>query len=391
VLPALSESRSHSRRRAYLGEGLTFELAGLAAEAIDFAPGGLGLAVTALGAPLPAPGDALSVRYTGPGASGASQQALVRHAGALRSGARVLPRLGLSLVPEPRLAGVLHACPASLPAFATATSPWSAPERLGFRIVEVGAAGMTVQTSAALLPRAELGFDLHLPLVGVEHARGRLAGAGAVEWIDQPHKALARYLLLADPGLTPAALRASGLAAGSVAEAVVFDYAGCPADHEAILALRLRAHQAEGHLTGRCAADLQSPFDAYARHLTVRFAGRIVGYVRVIFVDGVPARSQYVTLGGHEVPPWLWEAGFVEAGAGAMDPEFQRSGLFGPLMRRAFDVAVRSGHRFVLGACEDGLLAMYRSMGFELLEERIVEPKPGWRFRSHLMYADAAA
>jgi GNAT superfamily N-acetyltransferase len=113
--------------------------------------------------------------------------------------------------------------------------------------------------------------------------------------------------------------------------------------------------------------------------------------VRVIFVDGVPARSQYVTLGGHDVPRWLWEQGFVEAGAGAMDPEFQRAGLFRPLMRRAFDVAVQSGHRWVLGACEDGLLAMYRSMGFELLEERMVEPKPGWRFRSHLMYADAAA
>ena len=28
-------------------------------------------------------------------------------------------------------------------------------------------------------------------------------------------------------------------------------------------------------------------------------------------------------------------------------------------------------------------------MGFEVLETRTVEPKPGWRFRSHLLYADA--
>jgi hypothetical protein len=28
-------------------------------------------------------------------------------------------------------------------------------------------------------------------------------------------------------------------------------------------------------------------------------------------------------------------------------------------------------------------------MGFEVLEERIVQPKPGWTFRSHLLYADA--
>ena len=52
----------------------------------------------------------------------------------------------------------------------------------------------------------------------------------------------------------------------------------------------------------------------------------------MIFVDGEPAKSQYVSWGGHEVPQWLWDAGFVEAGAGAMDPDFQRAGLFVPLM-----------------------------------------------------------
>ena len=54
-------------------------------------------------------------------------------------------------------------------------------------------------------------------------------------------------------------------------------------------------------------------------------------------------------------------------------------------MQHLFRVAVQSGHRYVLGACPDGLLGMYREMGFEVLEERIVEPKPGWRFRSHLI------
>jgi hypothetical protein len=32
---------------------------------------------------------------------------------------------------------------------------------------------------------------------------------------------------------------------------------------------------------------------------------------------------------------------------------------------------------------------MYRDIGFEVIEERLVEPKPGWSFRSHLIYADA--
>ena len=46
-------------------------------------------------------------------------------------------------------------------------------------------------------------------------------------------------------------------------------------------------------------------------------------------------------------------------------------------MQHFFRVAVQSGHRYVLGACPDELLEMYCDMGFEVLEERLVEPKPG--------------
>jgi GNAT superfamily N-acetyltransferase len=111
--------------------------------------------------------------------------------------------------------------------------------------------------------------------------------------------------------------------------------------------------------------------------------------VRAIFVDGDPARSQYISWGGHEAPQWLWDAGFVEGGSGATHPDFQRTGLYVALMQHLFRVAAQSGHRYVLGACPDNLLEVYRDMGFEVLEERMVEPKPGWRFRSHLIVADA--
>jgi hypothetical protein len=264
---------------------------------------------------------------------------------------------------------------------------------------------MTLRTSdpnPSLLPRVELDIDLHLAFIGVEHARGRLTSVrredadGGIEigvaWIDPSSallKAVSQYLLAGDETLTPATLRAGGLTVGSVERAVTYDYATSSVDYDEILALRLRAHQEEGHLVNESIADLRSPFDAHSRHITCRFGGRIVGYVRVIFVDGVASRSQYVALGGHEVPPWLWDAGFVEAGAGAMHPDFQRAGLFVPLMLHSLRVAVQSGHRFVLGACDDGLLGMYREMGFEILETRIVEPKPGWRFRSNLIYIDA--
>ena len=400
VAPDAADSRGVRRRPVYLGEGLTFELrhgaAALATEAIDLTSEGLGLAVVEAPVAIPGLGDLVTVRYTGPRASGLCQQAVVRHVGALRSGPRVLPRIGVELVPGPA-AAELHAIPAALPAFAGARCPWFLAERLGFRVEASGAAGMTVRPlrAAPLIAGAELDIDLHLPLVGVHAARGRLTSvrrdAAGVEWIDPSRelaKAIARHLLAGDESLTPARLRADGLAVGGIEHAFTYDCASSAADMREILGLRLLAHQAEGHLGGATVDDMRSPYDAHSRHLTCRFGDRIVGYVRAIFVDGDPARSQYVSLGGHEVPQWLWDAGFLEAGAGAMHPDFQRGGLYVPLMQHAYRVAVQSGHRYVLGACPDGLLKMYGEMGFEVLEARLVNPKRGWSFRSHLLVAD---
>lgn len=411
------DARSLPRRRVYLGEGLTFEIeaadAWLQCEAIDVTHEGLGVAVVlATDVMMPAVGEIVSVRYTGRGGSGARQPAVVRYVGRLRIGRGTLPRVGLSLVADrtrvadvDRREGVRYPSPEALPAFAAAACPWFFRETLHLRIVAVGAGGMTLRTTHAnppLLPRAELDFELHLASIAVGNGRGRLtsvrrdeANGGfmvGVAWVDPPREllnALSRYLLAGDDTLTPATLRAGGLTVRGVERAVSYDYATSDADYDEILALRLQAHQAEGHLESASIADLRSPFDAHSRHLTCRFGGRIVGYLRVIFVDRDPARSQYVSLGGHEVPQWLWDAGFVEGGAGATHPDFQRAGLYVPLMQHLFRVAVQSGHRYVLGACPDELLQMYRDMGFEVLEERRVDPKPDWSFRSHLLYADA--
>ena len=411
------DTRSLPRRRVYLGEGLRFDIecrdAWLQAEAVDLTHQGLGVAVLlATDVMMPAVGEVVSVRYTGRGGSGDRQQAVVRYVGSLQTGRGTLPRLGLSLVPETtrvadvdRREGVRYPCPDALPAFAAAACPWFFRETLHFRIVAVGAGGMTLRTTHAhvpLLPRAELDFELHLASIAVENGCGRLtsvrrdeAGGGfdvGVAWVDPPREllnGLSRYLLAGDETLTPATLRAGRLPVRGVERAVTYDYATSDADYEEILALRLHAHQAEGHLDSASIADLRSRFDAHSRHLTCRFGGRIVGYLRVIFVDRDPARSQYVSLGGHEVPQWLWDAGFVEGGAGATHPDFQRAGLYVPLMQHFFRVAVQSGHRYVVGACPDELLGMYCDMGFEVLEQRLVAPKPDWSFRSHLLYADA--
>ena len=91
-------------------------------------------------------------------------------------------------------------------------------------------------------------------------------------------------------------LRANGLPVRSVERAVTYDYASRPQDYEEILALRLRAHQYEGRFEGMTTADIASSFDSHARHLTGRFGGKIVGYVRVIFVGEDAAKNRYIQL-----------------------------------------------------------------------------------------------
>jgi hypothetical protein len=110
--------------------------------------------------------------------------------------------------------------------------------------------------------------------------------------------------------------------------------------------------------------------------------------IGIIPLPSDPGKSQYVTCGGHQVPDWLWRVGFIEGGAGAVEPGQQRQGLWLMLMKSAVRLSLELGHRYMIGACEDGLLPMYSCMGFQYLEAREVEPKPNWRFRSNLIFLD---
>jgi hypothetical protein len=197
-----------------------------------------------------------------------------------------------------------------------------------------------------------------------------------VDRCDDPHRQLATRLFGAEQG------------GRAPRHAIDFGHARLPEEHPEILALRLRAHQHRGQLTTFTVADLASPFDVHAQHLVCRSNERIVGYVRLIDVEGDPVRSQYVTWGGHHVPDWLWQSGFIEGGAAAIEPRYQRLGLFLFLMQHIVYVARHSGHRYLLGACADDLVRMYHAMGFSSLETQDIEPRPGWRFRSHLIVLD---
>lgn len=77
-------------------------------------------------------------------------------------------------------------------------------------------------------------------------------------------------------------------------------------DLDEILDLRLRAHRHDGTFTTITAAGLVSHYDLDAWHLVIRHDRRIVACMRLIDLRGDPARSQYMTDGGHEVHAAMW-------------------------------------------------------------------------------------
>jgi len=411
--PAGAELRRLDRRKVLLGEGLTLDVVGEAgvasAELIDLTPEGFGLVLDS--GPQPTVGEGVTLVHTGRATSGIRQRAVVRSVGEVVVGGRSRPRLGLAIcaertgneIPERRRAD-RHACAEALPALASAVCPIFFREWLHFRVTQLGGGGMTLVTSIrnkALFVGLELDFALTLPITGVQRVRGRITAVRregnsgeftlGVAWLEPSREllvAVAEYLLLGDKELSPSRLRKGGLEVGSVERAVACGYASTDEEYREILALRLRAHKAAGRLDKASLPDMASPYDAHSRHIICRFGERIVGCVRVIYVEGDPSRSQYVQAGAHEIPSWLWEAGFVEGGGGATDPDFQHAGLYLALLQHSLRVAVQSGYRYMVGACGDELLGMYREMGFEVVETRSVEPKPGWSFRSHLLCLD---
>ena len=169
---AASTSARGSRSRSKLAS------ARLQAEAIDFTPEGLGVAVVGQRRDDAGGGRGRHRPLHGRGRSGAGSRPWCATSAACRPRRGTLPRLGLSLVATTRVADVERPGrpairPDALPAFAAAACPWFFRETLRFRIVAVGAGGMTVPDDAApLLPGAELDFDLHLRVVGVGPAAG---------------------------------------------------------------------------------------------------------------------------------------------------------------------------------------------------------------------------
>lgn len=293
-------------------------------------------------------------------------------------------------------------CPPPLQPTAWTARPVLVGNRAQATVVEVSAEGLVLAPRDGGWVRAAASepapIVVTVPFGGVHELPGGAVpgpdGTVVVKWAEPPAELLtdlARYLLLTRDDVTPGGLKAAGLPARSAVPAVAFSEQWGEDGVEDALALRLAAHQHDGHMLGLTIDDLRSPFDAYSWHVLARHHGRLVLCSRLIMIDGDPARSQYVSWSGHEVPDHLWTDGFVEIGAGAIDPAYQAAGLYVPMMQELTRIAARVGTTHLLGGVPVDHLPRYEAMGYDLLETREVEPRPGWRFPAVLVSLDLRA
>lgn len=298
----------------------------------------------------------------------------------------------------PSVQAVTFSCPEPHRPTAWMRAPVIVGDRAHASVVEISVDGVVLSPVGGSWPAdGELTVVLPVPFGASHEVSGHLKpnvdGTVALIWSQPPPELLtdlATYLLLTTD-VTPERLRAAGLGLRSAMPAVRFEEVRGLAGIEEFLDLRLRTHQHDGHLVGLSTADLASPFDEHSWQVVARHRGRLVLCSRLILVEGDPSRSQYVAWSGHEVPQRLWDEGFVEIGAGAIEPEYQHAGLYVPMMQHLTRIAARSGAPHVLAGVPVDHLPRYEAMGYDLLETREVEPRPGWRFPAHLLGLDLPA
>ncbi|MGO8998475.1 MAG: GNAT family N-acyltransferase [Polyangiaceae bacterium] len=177
-------------------------------------------------------------------------------------------------------------------------------------------------------------------------------------------EALAELVLAGSDGVTLARLRRDGFALGALTRAMTVGYVENDEDMQQVLALRLAAYHSKNKFAfAKSAADMLDPYDAYSRQIVCRVGSRIVGAVRLVYVDCDRTRSEELALGA-PLPDWLFDVPFGEISRLCTHPEFRGSDVLITLLQHLGRVAAMSGLPWLLGSCDDQC-PLYEKLGFK--------------------------
>lgn len=251
-----------------------------------------------------------------------------------------------------------------------------------FKIVDFSRDGMQLTTSLRnklLIPGMTLNSMVSLPLVGdislsfkLQNVRIKgdvgkeLLAVGAT--LLQPTKhsleSISQYLLQFGSGVTPASLKAFGMAPKSIESAVEFGYVKDAQTYRETLNLRRRTY------TGRDVPiependlDWADYYDSKSRIIVAKHNQRTIGTVRLTF-HGPGELTEY-----HEYIEFPSEfpavTDLLVSGRLCTDSSYRGSDLFYGLIKQMVLAGVQSKRKYILGSCEASLAHLYERVGLQ--------------------------
>jgi Acetyltransferase (GNAT) domain/PilZ domain len=182
--------------------------------------------------------------------------------------------------------------------------------------------------------------------------------------------AIAEYVLLVNESATVADLVTSGFLVEGTKRSFSVGYSNSESEWNTVLSLRLQAYHAAGKFQDRSSpVAMEDRFDSYSRQVICKSGRRIVGALRMVFVQMDRNRSEHVSL-GIDVPPWLFEQPFLEVSRACTDSEFRGADVLPLLFRKGLEIAVQTGNKYIIANCNSDLWPMYKRIGFKKIDVR---------------------
>lgn len=274
-----------------------------------------------------------------------------------------------------------------------------------FRVVDVSAKGMKIQTSMRnkfILPKMQLQANVLFPTVGnaavrfkivwtsVESEDGKdflTCGAEFENPSGELKSVIGQYLFQFSESATTSDLCAAGLTVRTTASGVSIDYVRNDEDYVDVLKLRARCYK---WVTGGDESQylkLADEYDARSRIMVARRQGQAIGSFRLVFhnIEDQLEQQRHVEL--PEDFPRNDE--LLEITRICTDSEYRGSDLFYFIAKHSIVAALQAGRRWGVSACTDQLWPLYQKLGFKKVGRSY--EVPGHGVTVHVIIVDIPA
>jgi Acetyltransferase (GNAT) domain len=295
-------------------------------------------------------------------------------------------------------------CSSQFHPVAVAPNPLVFNDFIYFSIRDISSKGVRALTSLRnkyVVPGMSLELQVSFPMTGHALLRAKVVrtaltsdagkdylelGMELSELGKGDRETIGQYLVQFSSAETYSEIKKAGFTPVSLAKGIDYSFIRSSIDFEEVLKLRLLANKAVGKIPDEYSAtSMADAFDSRCRILAAKFKGKVVGTIRLGFVDQDETMEieKYVKL----PPSFPRRDQIVECSRAATHPDFRRADLWYSLVQHAAISALQAKRQFGVICTTRELIIMYRRLGFQ--ETGIVFKMPLYPdVEQHLLIVD---